>query len=588
MPCCKNRSNTGSLFKENSTSRYIHNQYMTHFALSLLSLIARQSKAKFIHKTKRIEAVQQRFLQRLLQAHQHTEFGQKHHFSEIKTIDQFRERIPVQPYGYYASYAQRMADGETNILTDAPLIYINLSSGSTGSPKLIPVTKKTRQFSSQASRIAMGFVVDAAKRDKRSLGKIVLPLSINPLGHTKSGIPFAPGSTSDLRLDKAYRQVFAYPFEAVQISDTTARYYICLLFALRDSALRIIAATFPVLALQLCDYLEKYASDLINDLETGEIAPWLKLEPELRFKLEQQWHAFPERAAELRYILNTQGRLVPKHAWTDLSFMITARGGTSNFYFDRFPEYFGDIPIFGGTYTCAEGVIGIHRDFNTDSAILAIENGFFEFIPEDQWEVEYPQTLLPWEVKTGDRYRIVMSNYTGLYRYDLGDVVKIDGFFEQTPLVIFQHRRGGVISASTEKTTEFHTIQVMQILQQKFDVVLEEFCITLSKDSIPACYLVNIELAPGYTLQQPEKFLRLFDDTLKEVNAFYNIKRRDQIPLPRLRILEPGSFATLRQRMIQRGVAEAQLKIPHVSEDRELLDGLAVKQEIKLVGLAEK
>lgn len=555
---------------------------MTNLALSLLAALARQSKAKFIRKTKRIEEVQQGFLRSLLHAHQHTEFGHQHQLSDIKTIEQFRERLPVRPYHYYDSYTKRMADGETNILTADPLVYINLSSGSTGPKKIIPVTKKTRQFTSKSSRVAMGFAADAARREKRPLGKMLLPLSVNPLGHTKGGIPFAPGSTSDLRLDSAYRQVFAYPFEAVQISDSATRYYVCLLFALRDSDLRIIAATFPVLALQMCDYLEQYASSLIDDLETGKIAHGLKLEPELRLRLERQWHAVPERAAQLRYILKAQGRLVPKHVWTDLSFIVTARGGTSDFYFERFPDFFGDVPIFGGTYACAEGVLSIHREFNTDGSILAIENGFFEFIPEDQWDVEYPKTLLPWEVQVGKNYRIVISNYTGFYRYDVGDVVKIDGFFEQTPLIVFQHRRGGVMSSSTEKTTEFHVVQVMQILQQTFNVVLEEFCITLSEESIPACYLVNVELEPGYTLQDPEKFLQMFDDTLKEIHTFYDIKRRDQIPFPRLRILESGSFSILRQHLLERGVAEDLLKIPHVSEDRKFLSGLSVKQEIKL------
>jgi hypothetical protein len=96
--------------------------------------------------------------------------------------------------------------------------------------------------------------------------------------------------------------------------------------------------------------------------------------------------------------------------------------------------------------------------------------------------------------------------------------------------------------------------------------------------------LVNIELAEGDILPEPEQFLQQFDDTMKEVNAFYGIKRRDQIPLPRLRILQPGSFSILRQRMIQRGIAEAQLKFPHVTEDRQWLSGLVVEQEIRLLG----
>jgi len=558
---------------------------MANPVLAIVAAVAQQTKANFIRSTRHIESTQENFLRSLLRTHQNTEFGREHGLSEIQTIEQFRERLPVQPYSAYDTYTQRIANGEANILTADTPIYINLSSGSTGHKKLIPVTKRSRRYVSRASRTALGFVADAAKREQRPFGKMLLPLSVKPLGYTNGGLAYAPVSTSDLRLGNLiYRQIFAYPFEAVQIADTAARYYICLLFALRNADLRVIAATFPVLGLQMCEYLENYADELIQDLETGEISSRLKLEPELRVKLERYWSAAPERATELRRILNMYGQLTPKHAWNNLSFLITARGGTSNFFFDRFPEYFGDIPIFGGVYSCAEGVLGIHRDFNTDSAILAIESGFFEFIPEDQWEQDYPQTLLPWEVKVGDRYRIVFSNYSGFYRYDLGDVVEIAGFYNQTPLIIFRYRRGGVMSSSTEKTSEFHAIQTMQILQQAFNISLEYFCLTLSEDAVLPHYLVNIELSANSTLPDPEKFLQKFDDTLKEVHAFYAIKRRDQIPQPRLRILQSGSFEQLRQRLIQRGMAESQLKFPHVSEDRALLAGLAIEQEVRLAG----
>ena len=556
---------------------------MTNPVLSLIAAVARQSKADFMRKTRRIEAVQTQFLQTLLRSHQDTEFGREHGLSEIKTIEQFQQRIPVQSYSYYAPYTQRMAEGETNILTPDPLIYFNLSSGSTGQPKLIPVTKRSRRAIAKANRAAMGFVADAALRDKRAIGKLLFTLSVQPLGYTKSGIAYAPVSTSDLRFtDRISRQLFTYPFEVFQVADSAARTYLCLLFALRNANLRIISATLPVLALRLCDTLDQNASDLIEDLETGTIANWLKLEPELRFKFERQLTPMPDRAAQLRRALKTEGRLLPKDAWANLSFIATARGGTSDFYFERFPEFFGDTPIFGGTYACAEGVLGVHRDFNTDSVFPAIESSFIEFIPENQWEVESPKTLLPWEVKVGDRYRIALSNYSGFYRYDQGDVVEIAGFMERSPLMIFRHRCGSVMSSSTEKTTEFHAIQTMQRLQQTFDVSLENFCITLSEDKFPAHYLVNIELTSGSTLDDPEKFLRMFDLILKEIQTFYEIKRRDQIPPPRLRILAPGSFAQLRQRMLQRGVAEDLLKFPHLSEDRSLLAGLTVDREVRL------
>ncbi|MBF2089071.1 MAG: GH3 auxin-responsive promoter family protein [Synechococcales cyanobacterium K44_A2020_017] len=550
-----------------------------------LAAVMRRSKIKFLRQVEEAPSVQEQFLRSLLRRHQFTAFGQEHGLADIQTIDQFQERLPVQPYSGFRSYTQRMSMGEPNVLTADPLIYFNISSGSTGEKKLIPVTQRSRQALANASRTSIGFAADTALRNGRPLGKMLFPLSSNSLGHTPSGIPYAPVSTSDLRLtNPLLRQVFTYPFEVFQISDTAARTYMCLLFALRNASLRIISATFPVSALQMCNYLECHAEEMIQDLETGEIAQGLKLEPELRAKFERQCSAVPARAAQLRHQMNQHGRLTPHLAWPDLSFMITARGGTSNFYFERFPEYFGDLPIFGGVYACAEGTMGVHQDFNTDAAILSIESGFYEFIPEDQWEVDNPKTVLPWEVTVGDRYRIVLTNYAGFYRYDLGDVVEIAGFVGQAPTIIFRHRRGGVMSSSTEKTTEFQVIQVMQILQKTFQLALENFCITLSKDCIPSHYLVNIELAPGAVLPDPETFLQQFDDTLKDVSAFYAIKRRDQIPLPRLRILEPGSFEHLRQRMVQQGIAESQLKFPHVTEDRNFLDGLSVQHEARLAG----
>ncbi|MBD1999212.1 GH3 auxin-responsive promoter family protein [Leptolyngbya sp. FACHB-541] len=558
---------------------------MTKLFWSLLATMARQAKVNFVQKTRHADAVQEQFLRSLLQTHQNTEFGHHYKLSEIKTIEQFRERIPVQPYSSYQPFIERMANGETNILVPDRLLYFNLTSGSTGRQKLVPVTKRSRRAISQANWAAMGFAIDAARQRGLSLGKLLFTSSAKPLGRTAGGVSYGPVSTSDLRLSNILtRQFFAYPWEALQISDSFARQYVCLLFALRNPDLKIIGATFPVLALQLANYLEQYADSLIHDLETGEIASWLSIEPDLRASLMRHWSIAPQRATQLRQIAKVEGRLTPILAWTNLSLVSTARGGTSNFYLQRFPQYFGDTPIFGGVYAASETTFGISWAFNTDSVIPAIETSFLEFIPEDQWETAQPQTQLLSEVRVGDRYRIVMTNYSGFYRYDIGDIVQIDGFFEQAPLITFQHRQGGVISSTTEKTTEFHVLQVMQILQQTMNVLLENFCITLSNDQIPDHYWVNIELAPGYVLDDPVTFLSKFDTILKSIHPSYEAKRQDQIPSPRLRILESGSFTQVRNRLIQRGVAESHLKFPLVSEDRNLLEGLKVEQEVQLTG----
>lgn len=572
---------------------------MANLLLPLLAAYADRTRANFIPKTRRIMAVQEQFLHQLLKIQRDTELGQKFGLSDIKTIDRFRHQVPIWPYERYEPYTERIARGEHNVLTADPVVYISLTSGTTGKQKMVPVTRRFQNSLRRPNLVSIGFALAAmrqrncAQKGLRSVqrqpaqdlkfGKLLTTNSAIVQGLTSGGIEYGPVTVGSLRMGKLiYQQTFVTPYEALEISDSLSRHYVCLLFALRDPQLRGIVANFPMLILRTCNYLERYAEDLIQDLAAGTLASWLKLDPTMRATLEQQCAAAPARAAQLRHILQSEGQLTPKAAWPGLSYIATARGGTSDFYFERFPSYFGDTPIFGGVYGSAEATFGIYHDFDQDSSILAIENGFYEFIPVDQWNAEQPKTLLPIEVKVGECYRILVTSYSGFYRYDIGDVVEVVGFYEQTPLIAFRYRRGGLLSSTTEKTTEFHATQVMQALQQEFDESLEDFCITLSDQEVPAAYLVNIELTAGKTLDNPVDFLASFERWLIEFNNPYGTVRMDQVPPPRLRILAPGSFAIVRQRQIEKGTSDSQLKFPHISEDRYFLRGLTVLQEVSL------
>ena len=559
---------------------------MANYLLPLLTAFTGRVKANFVRKTYHTAAVQEQFLRDLVQAHQDTELGRQYGLREIKTIDQFRDRVPVLPYSSYEPYTERIFQGEQNILTSDPVVYINLTSGSTGVRKLIPVTKRFQNSLRQANLTSIGFLADALKERDLKFCKLLVTNSAQMLGRTPGGINYGHASVGVLRMGKfLYQQLFAHPFETLLPGNSLARHYVCLLFALRERSMRGFIANFPMLILRTCDYLERYAEELIRDIEKGTIASWLELEPALLSKLERLWSPDSVRAGELRDIWKSEGRLTPKLAWPDLSFVATARGGTSDFYFQRFPTYFGNTPIFGAVYSSAEATFSIYPDVNTDGSVLAIESGFFEFVPPDQWEAEHPKTLLPTEVKVGERYRLLTTAYNGFYRYDIGDVVEVVGFYNSAPLIVFRYRVGGTISATVEKTTEYHATQVMQTLQQEFGLPLEDFCITLSESIIHPHYLLNIEMRPGQKLENPQAFLASFDRQLCQANASYALKRpSNYIPAPRLQILAPGSFAIIRQRQLERGIPDSQLKFPHISEDRQFLAGLQVEQEVRLPG----
>jgi hypothetical protein len=562
---------------------------MANPVLALTQAYGTYAKAAFIRKTRQPLQTQAQFLRTLLRVQQNTELGKQFGLGEIQTVDQFRERVPILPYSSYEPYTERVANGEPNVLNADPVIYINLTSGTTGKQKMVPVTRRFSAALTKANAAALGFALDALPKYSAKLGRklefgpSICANSVRLQGRTDAGIEYGPVTAGSFRRSRfLLEHGFAQPFEAMEISDSVSRHYVCLLFALTNPRARGITANFPMLVLRICNYLNKYAADLVQDIEAGSLPDWLVMEPQQRQVLQQRWVANPVRAAELRAILERDGKLTPTTAWPKLSMIGTALGGTSDFYLKRFPEYFGDTPLFGGIYGTAEANFSVYYDFNQEGGILAIESGFYEFVPADQWEVDQPKTLLPTEVKPGEHYRILLTSYSGFYRYDIGDVVEVLGFYENTPIIVFRHRRGGLLSSTTEKTTEYHVTQTMQALQQEFGIVLDDFCITLSEQEFPAHYLVNIELAEGQRLDAPQRFLERFDYWLGEFNDQYRIVRQDPVPPPRLRLLAPGSFAIVRQRQLSRGTSDSQLKIPHLSEDREFLRDLTVQHEVRL------
>jgi hypothetical protein len=562
---------------------------MANWLMPLLGGLAWQMKRRFVRQTLDPLATQTDFLLKLLGRYAGTQLGQAYNLATIDGVNAFRDRIPVLPYSAYEPYTERIFQGEANVLTPDPVCYLNLTSGSTGVQKLIPVTQRFQNSLRRANLTSIGFLSEQLNASGQSLGKLLLTNSAEVLGTTPGGIPYGPASVGVLQMGQwLYEQLFVQPFASLQIADSRSRHYVCLLFALLNSDLRGIAANFPMLILRIGQYLDDYGAEMVADLERGELAAWLQMDLPLRSQLQGQMRSRcrPERVARLRQILKIEGRLLPGLVWPHLGYVATARGGTSDFYFQRFPDYFGTTPGFGAVYSSAEGTFSIYPDFNKDGSILAIETGFFEFVPPSQWDQPHPRTLLAHEVIPGEFYRLLMTNYSGFYRYDIGDVVEVVGFYHATPMIVFRYRQGGLLSSTSEKTTEYHVTQVMQHLQQSLGIKLEDFCITLAEQPIPSPYLVNIELCPGAAvLEDPIGFLQTFDHTLQQLHRSYQIKRSDVVPAPHLRLLAPGSFAVVRQRQVEKGIPDSQLKFPHLSEDRNFLAGLTVLQQWQLSGV---
>ena len=94
---------------------------------------------KLARASNRPDVAQQPFLRDLLKANAATVFGKEHGFADVRSETDYRRQIPIRDYEDFRSYVNQIIAGEKNVLTADSPCMLNLTSGTTGEPKYIPV-----------------------------------------------------------------------------------------------------------------------------------------------------------------------------------------------------------------------------------------------------------------------------------------------------------------------------------------------------------------------------------------------------------------------------------------------------------------
>lgn len=110
----------------------------------------------------------------------------------------------------------------------------------------------------------------------------------------------------------------------------------------------------------------------------------------------------------------------------------------------RLRALYPNVAIQSKGLLATEGVVSIPY---AGKHPLAITSHFFEFIDDDGIHLAH-------ELREGNEYRVVITTGGGLYRYDLGDIVRVNGFVEATPSIEFVGRAGDVVDLCGEKLSE--------------------------------------------------------------------------------------------------------------------------------------
>lgn len=107
-------------------------------------LLYRREYRKFMSACD-INKIQTEYLMRLLKKNSRSLYGRKYDFQSIRSYEEFAGRVPLAVYEDFEPYINAIAAGEEQVLTEESVILLELTSGSSGSRKLIPYTKTLKK-----------------------------------------------------------------------------------------------------------------------------------------------------------------------------------------------------------------------------------------------------------------------------------------------------------------------------------------------------------------------------------------------------------------------------------------------------------
>ncbi|XP_047464097.1 GH3 domain-containing protein [Mugil cephalus] len=557
-----------------------------YVAVKAVGWLGRRQRRKLEADTLDVKRVQEETLLKRLRKTANTCYGREYDFSSIKNSDGFRARHPVTTYEHYRELIRRIAVGEEKvIIAERPLI-LAMTSGTSGASAMLLSTKDTNsEFFLQGVAVCLDAMRQAFPATD-SLQRTTKFFYAPTFRQSEAGIPIGPNSSTPAS-SRHMLNLYTTPAPAFEVPSEKDTLYLHLLFALKDQSVGTLESNFASTVFYAFSALQERWQELVEDIERGKVSSALSLEPKARAKLEALMKPDPERAAQLRAHFQDGFRGIAKRLWPHLHLVLAVDSGSNQIYGEMLREsYCKGVPFYSPFYAATEGLIGVNlwpQEPNRHY-LLCPRSMFCEFLPESSLEEETPRTLLMEEVKEGDSYELVITNASGLFRYRVGDVVKVVGFHNQCPIVEFQYRRGQMLNVRGEKISEALFLgSLKKAVAQWPGAQLVDYCCAesgilgdMTGGSDPH-YQVFVELKGVRKLTEEQRYK--LDVCLQQDSAVYKSFRiKGSIGPMRVQLVAEGAFKELRKQMMAfSNTSPNTFKMHRVLRRREYADFLLGK-----------
>lgn len=535
------------------------------------------------HFTKDPLKAQKSVLKKIVGRNKNCELGKKLRLGEVKSIEDYQRIVPLSTYKDYEPYVDRMIENkEDRIMFSGKNIRYCSSSGSVGKPKILPKgindlwKMQCIGFSVSVSVAAHWLKKHKGIRMPSQMGPLVLILSGHNLDDNKRCN--GAGQVPLTYLKPITRFFCTSPYsllcpEHEELLDTS---YLQLRFALENRNVTYLGSMVITLLTTMFDYLEENWEMLCDDIEKGIINPNIKCTPELRKKYSKMFKPNPKRAAELRkeFEKGFDTPIAPR-IWPKLTWGYGMMGSSLQVYIDKLRKSVGDLPLHNMGYAAAEGFFAAPVELNVNDSVLLPHCIFFEFLPIEEGEEHARDDVKPLlinEIEVGKDYELVVSNFSGLYRYKMEDVVHVTKMYNNTPRVELLYRQNLSMNVANEKTTTQMVEYSATKTAEKAGVGFKGFSFYPDYSTKPPRYCMFVEPEKPVDEDTRRKMIEILDEELKGVNEkYFKYRRWGMLNEPEILILKEKSYWDYRESLRAKGVVLNQIKPVTVinSEERE-------------------
>ena len=540
--------------------------------LAIMSLPGRMSLARASRNPEKASA---RTLRKILNLAKNTAYGKEHHFGAIvkarKPEQLFRlyeKSVKASEYESFRPYVERHKHGEANVLIPGkPLMYAT-TSGTTSKPKWIPISQK---YMKDVYDVMSHIWLDnfARVRPKFLSGGLVVSVAKVVEGYAEDGTIF--GSVSGVtakKIPSIIRKRFVTPPEVYDISDYTARYYVMMRLAIAHSVSYIVAPN-PSTLLELIHNAEEYFDDYIEDIEKGSISEKFDVSPEIRSVLAGFTIPDPERADFLRRVKEKcGGKPQLKDWWPDMQLLSSWKCGNTAIAAEKVQQQLPAGCCYQELgYFASECRFGLVLDEGIDSTLFPNYH-YYEFIEESDLENPEPRFLRLHELEQGKRYCIYVTTFSGLYRYNMNDLVEVGGWNGKTPKIHMVQKVNGIVSITGEKLYEKQFIEAVHEAERQSGLKAN-FFIGFA-DPEEACYDFYYEFEKRKVRRsKAEAFTKIVDSQLMEMNIEYQSKRAShRLKEPKTFVLKRNAYDHFKRRSLLEGARDGQFKLVMLLQDK--------------------